>query len=194
MRCCPLTGTRLARVTTIRPIDPADAPLVRTFHGELSDRSRRLRFLVPTAAEISDEDLAYLTDVDHRRHEALVALDDGRMVGVARYVRTPGQRESAEVAVVVADDRQNEGIGTALLDDLTRRARENGITRYTALVSRDNDVVLGAIDRAGAERTGTTGDDGEVEFALDLPPEGGLGELLRAALRGVAVGLRRLRP
>src|SRR3954468_15722290 len=165
-------------VTTIRPIEPADGDLVRTFYDQLSERSRRLRYLVP-AAELSDEDLAYFTDVDHRRHEAVIALDDaGRMVGVARYVRTPGQRESAEVAVVVADDRQSEGIGTALLDDLTRHARENGITRYTALVSRDNGVVLGAIERAGAERTGTTG-EGEVEFALDLPPEGGLGELLR---------------
>jgi RimJ/RimL family protein N-acetyltransferase len=181
-------------VTTIRPIEPADADLVRTFYDGLSERSRRLRYLVP-AAELSDEDLAYFTDVDHKRHEAVVALDgDGRMIGVARYVRTPVQRESAEVAVVVADDRQSEGIGTALLDDLTQRARENGITRYTALVSPDNDVVLGAIERAGAERTGVTGDEGEVEFALDLPPEGGLGELLRAALRGVAVALRRLRP
>ena len=180
-------------MTTIRPIEPADGDLVRTFYGELSERSRRLRYLVP-AAELSDEDLAYFTDVDHRRHEAVIALDgSGRMVGVARYVRTPGQRESAEVAVVVADDCQNQGIGTALLDDLTRRARENGITRYTALVSRDNDVVLGAIDRAGAERTGVSGDEGEVEFALDLPAEGGLGERLRDALRGVAVALRRLR-
>src|SRR4051794_33176635 len=98
-------------VTTIRPIEPADTDLVRTFYADLSDRSRRLRYLVP-AAELSDEDLAYFTDVDHRRHEAVIALDEtGRMIGVARYVRTPGQRESAEVAVVVADDRQSEGIG-----------------------------------------------------------------------------------
>jgi GNAT superfamily N-acetyltransferase len=165
---------------------------VRAFYDDLSERSRRLRYLVPTS-ELSDEDLEYLTDVDHRRHEAVIALDGDRMVGVARYVRTPGQRESAEVAVVVADDRQNQGIGRALLDELTERARENGITRYTALVSRDNDVVLGAIDRAGAERTGT-GERGEIEFTLELPPEGGLGERLSAALRGVAVALRRLRP
>jgi acetyltransferase len=179
-------------VTTIRRIEPGDGDLVRAFYHELSDRSRRLRFLVPSD-QLSDEDLAYLTDADHRRTEAVVALDGDRMVGLAHYVRTPGRRESAEVAVVVVDDRQNQGIGTALLDDLTKRARENGITRYTALVSQENDVVLGAIDRAGAERVGTTG-DGEIEFALDLPPEGGLGERLRAALRGVAVALRRLRP
>jgi RimJ/RimL family protein N-acetyltransferase len=178
-------------VTTFRSIEPDDKALVRAFYGELSDRSRRLRFLVPTS-EISDEDLAYLTDVDHRRHEAIVALDDDRMIGVARYVRTPGDRESAEVAVVVVDDRQNEGIGTALLERLTQHARENGIERYTAIVSEDNDIVLNALERAGAENTGTTG-QGDVEFTLELPPEG-LGERLRSAMRSVATSVWARRP
>jgi GNAT superfamily N-acetyltransferase len=178
-------------VTTIRPIGPEDEPLVKRFYGELSDRSRRLRFLVPTS-EISDEDLRYLTDVDHRRHEAIVALDGDRMIGVARYVRTPGDRESAEVAVVVVDDRQSQGIGKQLLDELTERARENGIVRYTAIVSEDNDIVRGALERAGAETAGKTG-DGEIEFALELPSEG-LGERLRSALRSVATAAWARRP
>lgn len=175
----------------IRQIEPADADLLRTFYGELSDRSRRLRFLVPTD-EISDEDLAYLTDVDHRRHEAVVAIDGGRMVGLASYVRTPGAPDSAEVAVVVVDDRQNEGIGTILLDDLTQRARDNGIARYTAIVSPDNDIVLNALERAGADTTGNT-PEGEIEFALDVPAEG-LGERLRSALKSVATAIWARRP
>ena len=173
---------------TIRPIEPGDRERVRAFYHDLSDRSRRLRYLVPSD-ELSDEDLAYFTDVDHRRHEAMVAFDGDRLVGVSRYVRTPGEPDQAEVAVVVADDRQNEGIGTALLDALTERARENGIKRYTALVSPDNDVVLGAISRAGADRVGTSG-DGEIEFSFELPSSG-IGERLRAALRGVASALWR---
>ena len=176
---------------SIRQIEPTDKPLIRSFYDELSDRSRRLRFLVPTNA-LSDEDLAYLTEVDHRRHEALVALEGDRLVGVARYVRAPRDRESAEVAVVVVDDRQGEGIGTALLDRLTERARENGISRYTALVSPDNDIVIGALERAGADRAATN-DEGEIEFAIDVPAEG-LGERLRTALRTIATALRRLRP
>jgi RimJ/RimL family protein N-acetyltransferase len=176
---------------TIRQIEPTDKPLIRGFYDELSDRSRRLRFLVPTNA-LSDEDLAYLTEVDHRRHEALVALEGERLVGVARYVRAPRDRESAEVAVVVVDDRQGQGIGTALLDRLTERARENGISRYTALVSPDNDIVIGALERAGADRTATN-DEGEIEFAIDVPAEG-LGERLRTALRTITTALRRLQP
>jgi RimJ/RimL family protein N-acetyltransferase len=170
---------------TIRQIEPSDAGLVRTFYDELSDRSRRLRFLVPTN-EISDEDLKYLTDVDHKRHEALIALDPERerAVGVARYVRVPGDREAGEVAVEVVDDWHRRGLGTALLDRLTERARENGLTRYTALVSPDNEVVLSALGRNGAERTGTTS-EGEVELAIPLPSEG-LGDRLRGALRAAA--------
>jgi GNAT superfamily N-acetyltransferase len=176
---------------TIRQIEPSDKPLVRAFYDELSDRSRRLRYLVPTNT-LSDEDLRYFTEVDHERHEAMVAVDGARIVGVARYVRAPRDRESAEVAVVVADDRQHEGIGTALLDRLTERARENGIARYTALVSEDNDIVTGALERAGAERTGTDG-AGDVEFAIEVPPEG-LGDRLRTALRSIASAFARLRP
>jgi RimJ/RimL family protein N-acetyltransferase len=175
---------------TIRQIEPSDKQLIRTFHDELSDRSRRLRFLVPTN-QLSDEDLDYLTEVDHKRHEAMVALDGDRLVGVARYVRDPRDRESAEVAVVVVDDRQGEGIGTALLDQLTQRARENGVRRYTALVSQDNDIVVNALERAGAERSAVS-DEGEIEFAIDVPSEG-LGERLRTALRWIAAGLLRLR-
>jgi RimJ/RimL family protein N-acetyltransferase len=169
----------------IRPIEPSDGRLVKALYHELSDMSRRLRFLVPTT-DLSDEDVLYLTDVDHRRHEAMIALDTERerALGVARYVRAPGDRGSAEVAVVVVDDWHGRGLGTALLDRLTVRARDNGIARYTALVSPDNGIVLGALERAGAELTGTS-DDGDVEFAIDLPPEG-LGERLRGALRVAA--------
>jgi RimJ/RimL family protein N-acetyltransferase len=169
----------------VRPIEPADAPLLKAAYRELSERSRRLRFLVPTS-ELSDEDARYLTDVDHRRHEAMIALDPDRerAVGVARYVQVPGDRTAAEVAVVVMDDWHRRGLGTALLDRLTERARENGISCYTAVVSPDNEIVLKALERVGAERTGATDED-EIEFAFDLPAEG-LGERLPGALRTAA--------
>jgi RimJ/RimL family protein N-acetyltransferase len=172
----------------VRPIEPADGDRLREVWDAMSELSRRRRFLAPTAGEVSDEDLRYLVEVDHRRHEALLALDrDGRGIAVARYVRSPDDATSAEVAVVVADDWHRRGLATALLDRLSTTARENGIERYSAIVSEDNEVVLGALDRAGAVRTG--GDDGEIEFALDLPAEG-IGDRLATALRAAAVAPR----
>src|SRR3954469_16560031 len=172
----------------IRPIEAGDFERLREVWDGMSELSRRRRFLAPSSGDISDADVQYLVDVDHRRHEALLALDDnGRALGVARYVRTPGDPESAEVAVVVVDDWHRRGLGTALLDRLTSRARENGIRRYTAIVSEDNDIVLDALERAGAARMGAS--EGEIEFELDVPSEG-IGDRLQSVLRAAAASQR----
>jgi RimJ/RimL family protein N-acetyltransferase len=172
----------------VRPIDPADGDRLREIWDAMSALSRRRRLLAAAGGEPSDEDLRYLVDVDHRRHEALLALDpSGRGVAVARYVRSPDDAGSAEVAVVVADDWHRRGLATALLDRLGDRARENAIERWSAIVSDDNDVVITALERAGAQRTG--GADGEIEFALGLPDDG-VGDRLAAMLRAAAVAPR----
>jgi RimJ/RimL family protein N-acetyltransferase len=160
----------------IRPICASDKPLVAAAYDRLSPESRRRRFLTAPVL-LSDEDLRYLTEVDHRRHEALIALDaeTGKAVGDARYVRLPGQREAAEVATVVTDDWHGRGLATALLMELTHRARANGLSRYTAVVSADNRVVLDALEGLGARCTGAAG--GEVELEIELPSEGLPGRL-----------------
>src|SRR4051794_4010838 len=78
----------------IRPIEPHDFDRLREVWAGMSALSRRRRFLAASSVdEVSDADLQYLVDVDHRRHEALLALDgDGRAVAVARYVRVPSDR------------------------------------------------------------------------------------------------------
>ena len=174
----------------IRPIQPDDKPLIVDGFNRLSDRSRQRRFLTP-ASELSPEDLAYLTEVDHKRHEALLAIEpfEGRGVGVARYVRVPGDRECAEVAVAVVDEWQRRGVATALMQALSERARETGIQRFTALVSPENTVVLEALQGAGAQRTAADSD--EIEFTVEVPAEG-LGDRLGAALRAAGAGQLRL--
>ncbi|GAC1522951.1 MAG: hypothetical protein NVS2B6_08430 [Thermoleophilaceae bacterium] len=171
----------------VRPIARSDGDLLAVAFRRLSPTSRRRRFLT-TADELTSEDISYLTDVDHRRHEALVALDpaNGDALGVARYVRVPGDRESAEVAVAVIDEWQNRGIATVLLDRLTERARANGLRRYTALVSTENSVVIEALERIGAARFGLT-DEGEIEYGINFPAQGISGRL-RGALEAAATG------
>jgi RimJ/RimL family protein N-acetyltransferase len=117
---------------------------------------------------LSDEDLDYLTDVDQYRHDALVAIDVGRheAVGVARYVRLPGRRELAEVAVEVVDDWQRRGVATALLLELTERARAAGVQEYSAIVAPDNQVMNDVLERLGAEPV-READEG-VEYLIDL--------------------------
>jgi RimJ/RimL family protein N-acetyltransferase len=168
----------------IRPIEPGDGDRLLQIWDGTSELSRRRR-LLSDVNEVSDEDMRYLVDVDHRRHEALLALDgDGRGIAEARYVRAPRDRTSAEVAVIVADAWQRRGLATELLNLLSIRARENGIERYTAIVAADNQVVLDALERAGAERVESS-EEGEIELVVDVP-DAHSGERLAGMLRAAA--------
>jgi RimJ/RimL family protein N-acetyltransferase len=174
----------------LRPIARSDARLLAEAYERLSEESRRRRFLA-APSRLSDEDLRYLTDVDGYRHAALVALDPstGELVGEARFVREPGHRDTAEVAALVVDDRQGRGIGTALLTELTRLARERGLSRYKAIVAADNHQVLDALTRIAGDPV--QAGDGQLELEFDLPSEGP-SEGLLATLGWAAQGQLRL--
>jgi RimJ/RimL family protein N-acetyltransferase len=172
----------------VRPIEPGDKDALAAAFERLSPESRYRRFLAPQD-RLTTAQLRYLTDVDHRDHEALVAVDTGTGdgVGVARYVRDRVRPDSAEVAVAVADAWQGKGIGTELLHRLADRARQEGIERFTALVLADNDAIRHLLDELGVVRTVDQA-AGCVELAVDLPaPSAGatLAAWLRSAARGV---------
>jgi RimJ/RimL family protein N-acetyltransferase len=125
----------------IRPVEPADAPLLRDMFEQLSALSRLRRFLTPVE-HLTRHQLEYLSDVDHRSHEALVALDarTGEAVGVARYLRDERDRRAADVGVVVIDRWQGRGVGTALLRRLAERADARGYRRLNGTLLLGNDA------------------------------------------------------
>ena len=175
----------------IRPIRPEDRSELAAGMQRLSPESRYRRFLTP-ASELSAAQLSYLTEVDHSDHEALVALqpETGHGIGVARFVRSPEDRELAEVAVAVADSWQGRGVGTALLGRLAERARAEGVSRFTAEVLAENRPMLELIDAIGEAHV-VDRDQGSVAIEVDLPPEG-IGATLREALRAAARDLLRV--
>jgi GNAT superfamily N-acetyltransferase len=179
----------------IRPIEPDDKEALASGFDRLSERSRYRRFLSPrgplTAAE-----LRYFTEVDHQNHEALVAVDPqtGEGVGVARFVRSEEDSEVAEMAVAVADDWQGHGVGSRLTAALAKRARQEGISSFTALALAQNDAMVNLLEELGEVHTGQTR-LGTVELTVALP-EAGVGRLerlIRAVARGdITVLFRRL--
>jgi RimJ/RimL family protein N-acetyltransferase len=60
------------------------------------------------------------------------------LIAVARFVRLHDDPDAAEVAIVVADDWQRRGLGSALAAELAASARELGIRRFTATMASDN--------------------------------------------------------
>jgi nucleotide-binding universal stress UspA family protein/GNAT superfamily N-acetyltransferase len=169
----------------IRPIEASDREALRAGFERLSPESRYRRFFTPMT-NLSDRDLDYLTKIDHRDHEALIAVDEtGRnIVGVARYVRTGP--EEAEPAIVVADDWQGRGLGQRLLTELADRAREEGVQRFRAPVLAENDAALRLLGSLGEHWERQEGN--EVEVQIELTPAPGERRTLRTLLRGAAVG------
>ena len=170
----------------IRPIRPEDKEaLIDGLHG-LTPESRYRRFfsLMP---ELSARQLRYLTEVDHRTHEALVATDPstGDGIGVARFIRSTTDSRVAEVAVAVVDDWQGRGVGTALLEALAARGREEGVERFTASVLALNRRMLDLLRRLGDTTVVDRAAD-VVDLQIELPDTGipaGLSQAMRAAAR-----------
>lgn len=164
--------------------------LLRGFE-RLSPESRYRRFLVPMT-ELTESTIRYLTEIDHHNHEAMIALDDktGEGIGLARYVRDPDQPNVAEVAVTVIDDWQGRGLGTLLLDVISARARQEGITRFTALMLATNKQMMDLFQELDSVRI-IDQELGTVEIEVPIPSVGlapALSKLIRiAAQNDVAV-------
>lgn len=132
----------------IRPGHRSDRELLLRGFERLSSESRYRRFLVPMA-DLTDEMVRSLTEVDHHDHEAMIALDEetGEGIGVARYVRSRDRPGVAELAVTVVDDWQGKGLGTLLVEVLSARARAEGITTFSALMLARNEKMMDLLRR-----------------------------------------------
>jgi acetyl coenzyme A synthetase (ADP forming)-like protein len=150
----------------VRPIEPADGEALVAFHGRLSEDTVYARFF-SSKPTLSAAEVERFTHVDHDDRVALVAELGDRLVGVARYDRTAGERE-ADVAFVVTDEHQGRGVGTVLLEHLAAAARERGITRFVADTLPTNRRMLDVFAQAGFdERTSYEAGVVRVELAIE---------------------------
>ena len=118
----------------------------RVFAG-LSAQSRYQRFHGPKP-RLSDSERAYLSAVDGRDHLAVVALaPDGAPLGLARCIRLRDEPETADLAAEVVDAHQRQGIGTALVARLARRAASAGIERLSATVLAETGLQRSLLQR-----------------------------------------------
>jgi RimJ/RimL family protein N-acetyltransferase len=124
----------------IRPIRPDDKALLAAGMDHLSERSVYQRFLVPKGKLTADE-LRYFTEIDFHDHVAFVAVrpeEPDVLVGVGRWIRLAHDGEVAEIAFVVADDLQRQGLGTVLAEALADAAGERGVRRFVATMLPHN--------------------------------------------------------
>jgi GNAT superfamily N-acetyltransferase len=151
----------------LREIRPDDKDLLAAGLARLSEQSRLKRFL-GSKPKLTASDLRYLTEVDGVNHYAVVALIDGHIVGVARWVRLHDDPTSAEAAVVVADHLQGKGLGKALARQLADAARARGVKRITASILSENPPAAALMKVIGDRLTDGGHHDGVHELVAEL--------------------------
>lgn len=95
---------------------------------------------------------------------AVIALLDGFPAGAAWYRlfdgTSPGygfvDAQTPELAVAVVPNARGKGVGSALLDALTERARADGFGSLSLSVDRHNDGAIALYEQFGFERVGET--------------------------------------
>jgi ribosomal protein S18 acetylase RimI-like enzyme len=149
----------------IRPAEAADAAALEAFLGRHNSlRVARRGTVEPVPG-----------------HPALLAEDDGRLVGVLTYVLDPPQ---CEVLTLQVEDRRR-GLGTALLAEAGLAAAAAGCTRLWLITTNDNVDALRFYQRRGfrlaALYPGAV-DDSRARLKPEIPPVGEYGIPLRDEL------------
>jgi RimJ/RimL family protein N-acetyltransferase len=169
-----LLAEPLSEPVTIRTIRSDDRDRLRDHHDRLSPETRYRRFLA-AKPRLSSADARYLVEIDGCDHFALVATQPDpdepereRIVAVARYVRIPDVRDVAELAIVVNDDFQGQGMGRELIRRLAQEAVARGVRRFRATMLADNLAIHRLLEglAVGPVERRRLGGLSEVEFEL----------------------------
>jgi RimJ/RimL family protein N-acetyltransferase len=142
--------TRDGREVKIRALRPDDKDDMLAAVGRTGTQSLQRRFFVVKRG-FSEKEIAFFMNIDFANHVALVALADegGRkvIIGGGRYIITePGQ---AEIAFVVIDDYQGQGLGTLLMRHLAVIARKAGLKELIADVLPENAAMRKVFSKFG---------------------------------------------
>jgi GNAT superfamily N-acetyltransferase len=142
------SGCQKQRQVALAAAEPADARRVSDFISGLSVRTQFLRFFASVAPPSSGL-LRSLIGADGRADVLLAADDGGTVIGHGMAVdRTLADgTKVCDLGLVIADRWQLRGVGSALLDQLARRAADRGVTELVMDVLPANTRMLAMIDR-----------------------------------------------
>jgi acetyltransferase len=158
----------------VRRVRPSDADALARFYAALSPESRQRRFLSACSA-LRPTDARHFCEADHHHRDGFVALArvpdggiDQRIVG--HLCLEPAGAATEEVAVVVADAWQRQGIGRALFERALDWSRRRGIRRIVATAFSWNAPVLRLLSSAPDGSSVRQLDGGVVAVVVPIPP------------------------
>jgi GNAT superfamily N-acetyltransferase len=148
----PLLAKRRPNIwLALRPARSTDGDALQTYVRRLSQHSRYNRFL-GGANELPASELARALAANGRDTLTLLltSMAEGRetVVGEARVALSCAER-AGEFGMSVADDWQHLGVGSALLQEIERKAAADGIELLFGDTLRTNEGMIGLARRRG---------------------------------------------
>ena len=136
----------------MRPVRISDEPPIKDFFYSLTDKSIYRRF-ISQRKDMPHERLQDFVVIDYTKEMIIVVILEregmkDEIIALGQY----GIEETAhvaEVALVVRDEYQGQGVGRELLGYLTHLARQQGLLGFTAEVLVENTPMLRLFEKMG---------------------------------------------
>lgn len=159
--------TTQGRIVRIRTVTAADVDALRALNGRTTDASLYLRFFALNR-RVADDYVTSLVRPPDAEHHALIGLFSDQVVAVAGYERLNASQ--AEVALLVEDAHQGEGLGTLLLEHLAAQARTRGIRELVGDVLIQNRQMASVLSDSGLPSSHTV-EGGVARFRVATTPD-----------------------
>ena len=137
----------------LRPVKITDEPMLKDFFYDLSEDSMYMRFF-SARKDMPHKRLQDFVAVDYsKKMEILAVIEEKDMeketiIGLGQY-ELNSDMYSAEVALVVKDKFQGQGVGRELLSYLAYLARRQGLIRFTGDVLVENKSMVTLFEKMG---------------------------------------------
>jgi acetyltransferase len=159
---------------TVRPIRPEDEPLLIRLHQVLSERTVYLRYFQPLklSQRTAHERLTRICFIDYDREMVLAVehkKEDGQpeIIAIGRLSKLRGGSSEAELAVLVDDRFQGQGLGTELYRRLIAVARDEKLKRVVCTILAENREMRAICQKLGFRMENDL-EDGTVRAELDV--------------------------
>jgi acyl-CoA hydrolase/GNAT superfamily N-acetyltransferase len=152
-----------------RSIRPTDEAHMRDLLYDLSQETIYYRFM-SRQQRFTHRQIQDFVYIDHRRDVAIVGTvpeaHGEDIIAVGRYYLNE-RNNKAEVAFVIRDGWQNQGLGSFMFRHLISIAKRNGIAGFTAEVLRDNRRMQAIFNHSGYKvKSGL--EEGVYSFVIDF--------------------------
>jgi acetyltransferase len=155
----------------LRPIKPEDEPMWLEMFQSFSEEAIRYRFF-QLIKDTPHEVRVRYCNIDYDREIAIVAElseeNRKRILGVGRLSIEPDGK-TGELAFIIGDQWQGQGLGTKVVDHVLEIAKEMGVETVYAIMLPDNRRALNLTKKMGFKLESL--DDGTVKGTLDLKEE-----------------------